>query len=222
MRTIHLSAAAATTAAAIAASFLIASPVTAQRNVRRASAHSAMASSRSARGSGNATGQARSAARRCAPQCGDYSLAVVSALLPARIAGASAAATPELVTLVIENRGTALAPASVISVAPRQHVTLARQTSIPSLAPGERTTIQLPVEAGPDGAECISMTITPAPVADPATARFLASAAPVVPELGAAPDVWGARGWAGLMGWNDFAPYSDFTFPEGFGGLGDW
>jgi hypothetical protein len=223
MRTIHFPVAAAVVAAAaIAASVVIPSPVAAQRNMRRASAHFATTSSRSAPGTGNSTSPSRTARRHCSADCGDYSLAVVSALLPAATAGARAVTAPDLVTLVIENRGTISAPASMISVAPRNHLTLARQSSIPSLAPGERTTIQLPVEAGPDGAECISITITPAPVTNPAVTQFLASAAPVAPAPEIAPYAWGQRSWGGFMGWNDFAPFSDFAFPGDFGGLGDW
>ncbi len=79
---------------------------------------------------------------------------------------------------MIENRGTAPAPVSFISVAPKNQLAAARHSTIPALAPGERATVQLPVDTGPDGTQCISITISPAPARDPATAQTLASAAP--------------------------------------------
>ncbi|HEY8310162.1 MAG TPA: hypothetical protein VIG47_06375 [Gemmatimonadaceae bacterium] len=104
----------------------------------------------------------------------DYSLQVVSAVLPAETAGAST----DLVTLVVENRGSVDAPLSLISVAPRDHLSLARQSAIPALHPGQRTTIQLPVQIAATGTSCISITITAVPIPDPAIARFLAAAIP--------------------------------------------
>lgn len=94
--------------------------------------------------------------------------------MPSEVAHASS----DVVTLVIENRGSIDAPISLVSVAPRNHLTLARQTAIPALAPGQRTTVRLPVAIASDGTQCVSITIGPAPVADPATARFLAAAIP--------------------------------------------
>jgi hypothetical protein len=104
----------------------------------------------------------------------DYALQVVSAVLPAATAGA----TSDVVTLVIENRGSIDAPLSLISVAPRDHLSLARQSSIPALRPGQRTTVQLPVQIAADGTPCISITITTAPIPDPAVSRFLAAEIP--------------------------------------------
>lgn len=114
-------------------------------------------------------------ANPCSEDCGDYSLSIVSALLPSESPESSGA---EFVTVVIENRGTAPAPVSFISVAPRNQLAAARHSTIPALAPGERATVRLPVETGPDGTQCISITISPAPLRDPATAHVLASATP--------------------------------------------
>lgn len=125
--------------------------------------------------------RANSSATRCTSGCGDYSLAIVSAVMPSETAPAAS----DVVTLVIENRGTIDAPVSIVSVAPRNNLTLARRTAIPILAPGQRTTITLPVETAPDGTQCVSITISPAPAADPVTARFLAAAIPD-PHVGAA------------------------------------
>ncbi len=143
----------------------------------------------------------------------DYSLAVVSALLPAPTAGE----TSDVVTLVIENRGTAPAPASVVSVAPRNHLSLARRSTIPLLVPGQRTTVQLPVEIGPDGTPCISITITAIPTVDPAIARFLAA---VIPDPQIGTSSWGDV--ASIDSWAGFSPLGDINRSEYFGGLSDW
>jgi hypothetical protein len=50
-------------------------------------------------------------------------------------------------------------------------------SSLPPLAPGERVTVQLPVETGPDGTQCVSITLSPAPTQDPAKVQVLASSA---------------------------------------------
>jgi len=219
MRTIPLSLSLG--AVAIAVSLATPSSATAQRNVRRATTRPSITRASSPLSSGRAeraerpAGPARSAEQRCGADCGDYSLKVVSALLPYQ------SAASETVTLVIENRGTAPAPKSVISVAPRNHLTLASHSTVQPLAPGERATIQLPVAAGPDGAECISITITPAPAADPVAATFLADATlPAVPglDLGG----WGETAWPGFGSWGDFSPFDDFGRTGYFGGLGEW
>lgn len=150
-------------AAAIAATLATPSLAAAQRNSRRSSGRLVTPSA------------ASSSMQPCSGSCGDYSLAVVSALLPAK--EAASASSTAMVTLVIENRGAAPAPASFISVAPRNRLAAARHSTIPPLAPGERFTVQLPVENGPEGTRCVSITISPAPVQDPATAQFLASSA---------------------------------------------
>ena len=135
---------------------------------------SAQRSRRAARGTA-APHAANASANPCSEDCGDYSLSIVSALLPSESSGSAGA---EFVTLVIENRGTAPAPVSFISVAPKNQLAAARHSTIPALAPGERATVRLPVETGTDGTQCISITISPAPVRDPAIAHALASATP--------------------------------------------
>lgn len=147
-----------------------------------------------------------------ASPAGDYSLAVVSALLPSVTLGG----TSDVVTLVIENRGTASAPASVISVAPRNYLSLARQSSIPELAPGQRATVQLPVVIGPDGTPCISITINTPPIADPAVARFLAASMPD-PMI----DSGGALDWEKTNSWDYFSPFGEIGFSGDLGAQGD-
>lgn len=159
--------------AAAAASLLAPSQLLAQRNVRRSTAAVRTSEPAPAHLS-TPVARAGPTARHCTSNCGDYSLAIVSALMPSESAGKAA----NVVTLVIENRGTIEAPVSMVSVAPQNHLSLARQSAIPALAPGQRTTIQLPVVAAADGTQCVSITISAAPAADPATARFLAAAIP--------------------------------------------
>lgn len=165
MRTFGLglrpSAFSATVAAAAAAILLAPSLASAQRNSRRAASHKA------------APEATNTAAQPCGSGCGDYSLSVVSALLPAETDGPTGS---DLVTLVIENSGTASAPASLVSVAPKNRLASSRMSAIPALAPGERFTVQLPVEIGPDGTQCVSITIRPAPSQDPTRVQVLASA----------------------------------------------
>jgi hypothetical protein len=188
-----------------AASLAVPATATAQRHAR---------SSARERSAPAATAPAGASA-----QSGDYTLAVVSALLPTETPGTASA----VVTLVIENRGTASAPVSVISVAPRNHLSLVSRSTIRQLAPGQRTTVELPVQNGPDGTECISITITPAPLADPGTAHFLASA--VIPDW--MPDLsLDSPDWAdltdpsaaqGFRNWTDFSPLGVFGRFGGFG-----
>ncbi len=128
------------------------------------------------------------AVARCTEDCDDYSLTVVSAVLPTAATDGSWG----YVTVVIQNRGMATAPVSVISVAPQNHLSLARHSSLGALAPGERATVQLPVEIGPDGTPCISINITTAPVPAAPEARFLA-AGPAAPST----DVPAGIQWAG-------------------------
>lgn len=160
------------------ASLLAPSQLLAQRNVRRSTAavrvSAQPASPDRSTHTRSANSPANSSARNCISDCGDYSLAIVSAVMPSEAAHAAS----DVVTLVIENRGTIEAPVSMVSVAPRDHLSLARQATIPALAPGERTTIRLPVVTAADGTQCVSITISPAPVVDPATAQFLAAAIP--------------------------------------------
>lgn len=191
MRTFHSS----LCVGAIAAALITPAVSGAQRNVRRSTRQAGVATS------------ARSARHR-----GDYSLAVVSALLPSETPGV----TSDVVTLVIENRGTESAPASVISVAPKDHLTLARWSSIPALAPGQRAAVQLPVEIGPDGTPCISITITTAPAVAPA-ASFLAAAMPDPMPSSAFGD-----GWRNPDPWSAFPRFADPGFFGGLGPAGDW
>ena len=156
------------------ASLLAPSQLLAQRNVRRSTSAVRVSAQPASPDRSTQTRSASSSARNCTPDCGDYSLAIVSAVMPSEAAHAAS----DVVTLVIENRGTIAAPVSMVSVAPRDHLSLARQATIPALAPGERTTIRLPVVTAADGTQCVSITISPAPVADPATAQFLAAAIP--------------------------------------------
>jgi hypothetical protein len=183
---------------AVAATSLLApSQLLAQRNVRRSTSAVRVPEQPAPAHPSVRTRSASSSARHCISDCGDYSLAIISAVMPSETAHAAS----DVVTLVIENRGTIEAPVSMVSVAPRNHLSLARQTAIPALAPGQRTTIQLPVVTAADGTECVSITISPAPVADPATARFLAAAIPDPDiRLGSFGDLASAGFGAGLMG----------------------
>ena len=190
-------------AIALAASVAAPSSANAQRNSQRSLRRPAASSA------------VRSASQPCNSDCGSYSLAVVSALLPVATAGTTA----DVVTLVIENRGTAPAPVSVISVAPQHHLVAARRSTIPALAPGARVTVQLPVETGPDGTQCISITMTPAPTATPATTQFLASAIPhlngsaiVAPKL---------AGWSPLPELPYWPDFPDIAILPDDGALGD-
>lgn len=196
--------------AAVAASLASPSLAPAQRNVRRSAPRASVASPLPS------ASPISPAARRCSVNCGDYSLAVVSALLPSDTAGAASDLVTFLVTLVIENRGGVSAPAAMISVAPKNHLSLARRSSIPSLSPGQRTTILLPVEIGPDGTQCISITITPVLAPDPVPAMLLAAATDE-------PSV--DSGGSGKLGkpatWGDFSAFGDFVRFDNFGDGGD-
>lgn len=91
-------------------------------------------------------------------QSEDYTLSVVSALFPyddGRTIG------PPLLTLVVRNSGTVRSPGSTIAVSPRNHLSLVSRLTIPPLAPGEKSVVQIPLEMGPDGAPCIAITISP-------------------------------------------------------------
>ncbi len=91
----------------------------------------------------------------------DYTLSVVNALFPYND---GTTVGPPVLTLVIENTGTARSPGSVVAVTPRSHLSLVSRVVIPSLAPGERSVVQVPVEMGPDGAPCIAITFAPSTV----------------------------------------------------------
>ena len=182
---------------ALAAATVTAPSAGAQRHSRRASrAHSAPP---------GASARAVTAARsECSTDCDDYSLSVVSAVLPSEAAGTEA----ESITLVIENRGRSASPASVVLVAPKNHLSLVRQSGIRSLAPGERATVELPVEFGPDGTPCVSITIRSAPVAPAPNPRFLAAGAPSPPVPSPERVLPGERMWAGAEQWGFVSPFN--------------
>ena len=177
----------------------------AQRHVRRSTRTGMATTSRSPDATQHVPAPRHS--RACGDDCGTYTIAVISAVLPSETAGVAS----DMVTLVVENQGTISAPASVITVAPKDHLTLARWSAIPALAPGQRTTVQLPVEIGPDGTPCISITIATAPPVAVPTTTFLASAVPdPIPGLALddswqTPDAWSA--------------FPRFENPGFFGGL---
>lgn len=103
---------------------------------------------------------------------GDVDLAIVAALFPyndGRIVG------PGVITLVVENRGTTRAPLAVVDVTPLTRFASARHTSVGALGPGERTVIEIPVEMGPHGAPCVSISVTP--VVPPAVAPVVFASA---------------------------------------------
>ena len=164
-------------ALAFIAATLIAPSAGAQRHSRRVSRSGQLSPSATTR-------PANSATVGCADDCDDYSLSIISAVLPADAPSSG----PEYVTVVIENQGKVASPASMVMVAPKNHLSLVRQSGIRSLAPGERATVQLPVEIGPDGTPCVSITIRSAPIAPPAHAAFLA-AAQSVPQPSVTPRV---------------------------------
>ncbi len=187
----------------IVASISATSSLSAQRNVRRSAPPAATS---------DEAGPVAPTAFHCKSDCGAYSLAVVSALLPAETEGVSSS----VVTLVVENRGGLSAPTATISVAPRNHLALAHLTTIPALGPGERTTVELPVSMAPDGTQCISITITPSPARLPAASQFLASAIPD-PKL----QTSDYGDWDGFDNTQPFAGFADFVQLAGFG-QGGW
>ena len=199
--------------AAAATAFLAPSQLLAQRNTRRSTSAVRVSQQPAPALPSTQSRPVTSPAHHCTSDCGDYSLAIVSAVMPSEAASTAS----DVVTLVIENRGTIEAPVSMVSVAPRNHLSLARQTAIPALAPGERTTIRLPVVTAADGTECVSITISPAPAADPATARFLAAA---IPDPHLRPERLGELASAATladMGWPERTdPFASFR------SLGEW
>ena len=153
------------------------------------------------------------ASKACVNDCDDWSLAVVSAVLP----GEPVRGDADYVTVVIENRGSVASPASVVMVAPRNHLSLVRRSSIRPLAPGERTTVQLPVTIGPDGVPCVSITITSAPIPPAPAAQFLAAgpAAPAIPVAPVAPSVPAETQWAGAERWTFVPPFGEAELLNG-------
>ena len=187
---------------AFVAATIIAPSAGAQRHSRRTSrAHPAPPSA--------STRSASSTNSGCTEDCDDFSLSVVSAVLPSEAPGSG----QEYVTVVIENRGSVASPASVVMVAPKNHLSLARQSAIRSLAPGERATVQLPLEIGPDGSPCVAITIRSAPIAPVANPAFLAAAPPSTPTPSTPAMLPDATQWAGAEHWGFVSPFDQLAMP---------
>lgn len=90
---------------------------------------------------------------------------------------------PPILTLIVRNSGSARSRGSVVAVAPRNHLSMVSRMVVPSLAPGEMSVVQVPLEMGPDGAPCIAITITPSLVPSINESLRFASAAGVIPPL---------------------------------------
>lgn len=115
---------------------------------------------------------------------GDYQLAIVAALYPyddGSIRG------PSVLTLVIENRGSAPAPLAALEVKPVAHFAnaafiTARRAPVASLLPGERTVVEIPLTLDANGgAPCLAISVAPSIVPTPAQTQLYA-AAPPAPE----------------------------------------
>lgn len=117
---------------------------------------------------------------RCADAAcgGDYQLAIVAALYPyddGTIRG------PGVLTLVIENRGSAAAPLTTLEAAPVARLanaafSVARRAPVAALLPGERTVVEIPLTVGADGAvPCLSISVSPNIVPTPAQTQFYAA-----------------------------------------------
>lgn len=145
------------------ASILISSPAAAQRHGRRSEArtrsHVEAVSTAAADTLACESEDCETVDQAVQPdQSDDYTLSVVSALFPyndGRTMG------PPLLTLVVQNSGSVRSPGSTIAVSPRNHLSLVSRLTIPPLAPGEKSVVQIPLEMGPDGAPCIAITISP-------------------------------------------------------------
>lgn len=194
---------------AFVAATIIAPSAGAQRHSRRTSrAHPAAPSA--------STRPVSSTNSGCTEDCDDFSLSVVSAVLPSEAPGSG----QEYVTVVIENRGSVASPASVVMIAPKNHLSLARQSAVRSLAPGERATVQLPVELGPDGTPCVAITIRSAPIAPAANPAFLAAAPPSTPAPSTQTMSPNETQWAGAEAWGFVSPFDPFAMPYGASTLG--
>jgi len=108
---------------------------------------------------------------------GDFQLAIVAALYPyddGTVRG------PGVLTLVIENRGRAPAPLSMLEVAPVTRFAsfgAARRAPVDALMPGERTVVEIPLQLDANGAApCISISVSPSIVPTPLEAQRYASA----------------------------------------------
>lgn len=139
-----------------------------------------------AQSSAELTPSARLIPARCTDSAcgGNYQLAIVAALYPyddGSIRG------PSVLTLVIENRGSAPAPLAALEVAPVAHFAnaafiSARRAPVAALLPGERTVVEIPLTLDANGgAPCLAISVSPSIVPTPAQAQFYA-AAPAAPE----------------------------------------
>lgn len=115
---------------------------------------------------------------------GNYQLAIVAALYPyddGSIRG------PSVLTLVIENRGSAPAPLAALEVAPVAHFAnaafiTARRAPVAALLPGERTVVEIPLTLDANGgAPCLSISVSPSIVPTPAQTQFYAAAPVMTP-----------------------------------------
>lgn len=136
------------------------------------------------------TPAARIIPARCADAAcgGDYQLAIVAALYPyddGSIRG------PSVLTLVIENRGSTVAPLAMLDVAPVSHFmnaafTMTRRAPVAALLPGERTVVEIPLTLDANGgAPCLSISVSPSIA--PARAQFYAKAPTPAPVPAAWP-----------------------------------
>lgn len=126
--------------------------------------------------------------------CGaDFHLAIVAALYPY---DDGVVRGPSVLTLVIENRGTAPAPIATLAVTPVAHFANAsfavpRNAQVDALQPGERAVVQIPLVLDANGgAPCLAFTVSPSIV--PTTQRqvYAAAGAPAVePPLSPPPFV---------------------------------
>lgn len=126
----------------------------------------------------NVTPTARIIPARCSDAAcgGDFQLAIVAALYPyddGSIRG------PSVLTLVIENRGSAPAPLATLDVAPLARFAVARRAPVAALMPGERTVVEIPLTLDPNGgAPCLSITVSPSIVPTAAQTQVYASGSP--------------------------------------------
>lgn len=143
---------------AVIAAALAAAPLAAQRSAR----------------ADDLTPRARIIPARCSDAgCGaDYQLAIVAALYPyddGSIRG------PSVLTLVIENRGSAPAPLATLDVAPLARFAVARRAPVAALMPGERTVVEIPLTLDANGgAPCLSITVSPSVMPTAAQTQFYA------------------------------------------------
>ncbi|HEV2644225.1 MAG TPA: hypothetical protein VGT98_16045 [Candidatus Elarobacter sp.] len=130
--------------AALIVSAVLASPLLAQRHGRR-----------HARRAAHHTSAAMRAARMTA-HASDYSLEIVAALFPY---DDGVTRGEPVLTLVVENRGTAPAPVFSVDVTQRTRFASFSRSPMSALAPGERAVVQIPLEMTPFGAPCVAVTL---------------------------------------------------------------